>query len=204
MTGQGTNEELVVEVAEVATALGLLDSEVQKSTENTAKLSSDLQASNDRVTALEADMLKALVRCRSCRQHALVFGQPKCSTGCFLSDRTQVNCSLDCNRIPRIHSRISQTRASSFSSFNMFWTTIALQPQEAIAALNAPPVFAEPIVVGCKDDAKCAPTVESIGTDMRINTPGGRVTFRTDTCGETDLCDLAAQVKALLDKFSNQ
>ena len=49
---------------------------------------------------------------------------------------------------------------------------------------------------------KCPPEVEGVGTGLALRAKGGKVTFESDACDTTDLCDLARKIDALFGKFA--
>ena len=73
--------------------------------------------------------------------------------------------------------------------------------QAAVAGLQTPPTLDTLVVKACATSSDCTPTIEGDGADVAVNAPGGRVVFSSNACDETDLCDLAAQVKSLMRKF---
>jgi len=92
-------------------------------------------------------------------------------------------------------------------------TSNIMQQQEGFAAelqtilstlddVVAAPVRPEPTASRCKS-RPCAPVVETAGTGaLAIAALGGKITFETDECKETDLCQLSRDVQALLAKFA--
>lgn len=78
--------------------------------------------------------------------------------------------------------------------------------QEELAAtladLQKAPIPAEAATSRCTQRGGCAPEVTAADEALQLTALGGAVTFQSEQCEETDLCELARNVKALLAKFT--
>lgn len=83
------------------------------------------------------------------------------------------------------------------AGFNTFRDEVRAQ----LSALSAPPLMPEDGGAPCSIPGGCPPEIGAVENELSLSALDGSITFQTEKCVATDLCELAMQVRSLLNKF---